>query len=357
LRLSKRKRTVEKPPVKDMEPSGEITISDLLEQLGQTAYNARRLFDVADTWLSAINSGSRIYFTLAGAMTPAGMRRVIAKAIENKFIDVLATTGANMVHDSLQGVYKAHIIGCPEADDTELFKEKLFRIYDVYLINEKWAEFGEWLDSTFFPSFVTERRKETSGGASSVGGSSTKRGSPYEEVKITPTHFFNKLGRELSEKNDNGILATAYKHNVAVYCPALMDSDFGIRLHCANLEVIQPKYDARILVDQVTEYDNLFEDMDKHKNRGIMIVGGGTPKNFVLQASMALPTWEACGFRYAAQITTDAPQWGGLSGATLSEAMSWGKIKGEAKTAIVYCDATIALPVIVSYLLAKTNKK
>nr|MDO8132948.1 deoxyhypusine synthase family protein [Candidatus Njordarchaeum guaymaensis] len=355
--MSPRIRTVRKPPVKDMEPSGELTVSELVEQLGQTAYNARRLFDVADTWLSAVQSKSRIYFTLAGAMTPAGMRRVIAKAIENNFIDVIATTGANMVHDSLQGVYKAHIIGSPEADDTELFKEKLFRIYDVYLINEKWAEFGEWLDSTFFPSFVTEKRKETGEGSSPTSAGSSKRGSPYEEIKITPAHFLNRLGKELSEKDDNGILATAYKYKVPIYCPALMDSDFGIRLHCANLEVIQPKYNARILVDQVTEYDSLFEDMDKHENRGIMIVGGGTPKNFVLQASMALPTWEACGFRYAAQITTDAPQWGGLSGATLSEAMSWGKIKGEAKTAIVYCDATIALPLIVSYLMAKTKRK
>nr|MDO8098634.1 deoxyhypusine synthase family protein [Candidatus Njordarchaeota archaeon] len=355
--MSPRIHTVKKPPVKDMEPSGELTVPDLLEQLGQTAYNARRLFDVADTWLSAIKSGSRIYLTLAGAMTPAGMRRVIAKAIENKFIDVLATTGANMVHDSLQGVYMAHIIGSPEADDTELFKEKLFRIYDVYLINEKWAEFGEWLDSTFFPSLVTEKRKATGEGTKPRGVESSRRGISIEEIKITPAYFFNRLGKELFEKNDNGVLATAYKYKVPVYCPALMDSDFGIRLHCANLEVIQPKYNARILVDQVTEYDNLFEDMDKHENRGIMIVGGGTPKNFVLQASMALPTWESCGFRYAAQVTTDAPQWGGLSGATLSEAISWGKIKGEAKTAIVYCDATIALPIIVSYLMAKTNRK
>jgi deoxyhypusine synthase len=71
---------------------------------------------------------------------------------------------------------------------------------------------------------------------------------------------------------------------------------------------------------------------------------------------MALPKAEQCGFRYAAQITTDAPQWGGLSGATLREAISWGKIKEEAKTSICYCDATIALPLIVAYLMAKTKK-
>jgi deoxyhypusine synthase len=285
------------------------------------------------------------------------MRRVIAKAIENKFIDVIATTGANMVHDSLQGVYGAHIIGNPEADDAELFKEKLFRIYDVFLINEKWARFGEWLDSTFFPSLVTERRRGTDENGNPKSAGSSKRAQSPEEIKITPTYFFNRLGKELSDKNDNGILATAYKNSIPVYCPALVDSDFGIRLHSANFDVIQPKYNARILVDQVTEYDSLFEDMDKHRNRAVIIIGGGTPKNFVLQASMALPTWEACGFNYAAQITTDAPQWGGLSGATLSEAISWGKIKGEAKTATAYCDATIALPIIVSYLMSKTGRK
>jgi deoxyhypusine synthase len=106
----------------------------------------------------------------------------------------------------------------------------------------------------------------------------------------------------------------------------------------------------------VAEYDNLFKDMEQNNNRAVIIVGGGTPKNFVLQTSMALPTVEQCGFNYAAQITTDAPQWGGLSGATLREAISWGKIKEEANTSIVYCDATIALPMVVAYMMAKLKQ-
>jgi deoxyhypusine synthase len=335
--------------VEDLELNDDLSVSDLVEHLAGTSYNARKLFEVARIWLDAVKNHSRIYFTLAGALTPAGFRRVVAQAIENKFIHVLATTGANMVHDAIKGVYQGHMIGSENADDAKLFKEKLFRIYDIFLSNERWAQFGEWLDSSFFPSFVTEKDKSGSKSAKAEGQG-------YEEIRITPAQFFNKLGKHLSEKKDKGVLATAYKNNVPVYCPAFVDCDYGIRLHYANIEVLQPQYKARLLVDMVAEYDNLFQDMEQHNNRAIIIVGGGTPKNFVLQTSMALPTVEQCGFRYAAQITTDAPQWGGLSGATLREAISWGKIKEAANTSIVYCDATIALPLVVAYMMAKLKK-
>jgi deoxyhypusine synthase len=346
--------------VKDIALNADLTVSELVEELGGTSYNARKLFEVANIWLEAIKSGSRIYFTLAGAMTPAGMRRTIAQAIENKFIHFLATTGANMVHDAIKGTYQAHMIGTENADDAKLFKQRLFRIYDIFLSNDRWAEFGEWLDSTFFPSFVKDRNaisnKSANLGKTLGEKKSSADASQIEEVKITPAQFFSSLGRVLAERNDDGVLATAYRNNVPVICPAFVDCDYGIRLHYANKEVLQPQYRARLVVDMISEYDTLFADMEKHKNRAIIIIGGGTPKNFVLQTSMALPKAEQCGFRYAAQITTDAPQWGGLSGATLREAISWGKIKEEAKTSICYCDATIALPLIVAYLMAKTKK-
>jgi deoxyhypusine synthase len=346
--------------VKDIALNGDLTVSELVQELGGTSYNARRLFEVANIWLDAIRSGSRIYFTLAGAMTPAGMRRTIAQAIENKFIHFLATTGANMVHDAIKGTYQAHMIGTEYADDSELFKQRLFRIYDIFLSNDRWAEFGEWLDSTFFPSFVKGRSGSSSKNENPGKTLSPKKTvggvGPIEEVKITPAQFFSNLGKVLAERKDDGVLATAYKNNVPVICPAFVDCDYGIRLHYANKEVLEPQYKARLVVDMISEYDTLFADMEKHNNRAIIIVGGGTPKNFVLQTSMALPKVEQCGFRYAAQITTDAPQWGGLSGATLREAVSWGKIKEEAQTSICYCDATIALPLIIAYLMAKTKK-
>jgi deoxyhypusine synthase len=335
--------------VQDLELNGDLSVSDLVENLAGTSYNARKLFEVARIWLDAVKNGCRIYFTLAGALTPAGFRRVVAQAIENKFIHVLATTGANMVHDAIKGSFGAHMIGTENADDAKLFKDRLFRIYDIFLSNDRWAEFGEWLDSTFYPSFVTEKAKDNSKNTKTTSKT-------LQEVKITPSQFFNKLGKHLYEINDRGVLATAYKNSVPVFCPAFVDCDYGIRLHYANMEVLEPKYKARLLVDMVGEYDNLFKDMEQHNNRAIMIVGGGTPKNFVLQTSMALPTVEQCGFNYAAQITTDAPQWGGLSGATLREAISWGKIKEAANTSIVYCDATIALPLVVAYMMAKLKK-
>lgn len=211
--------------VKDIALSGDLTVSELVEELGGTSYNARKLFEVANIWLEAVKSGSRIYFTLAGAMTPAGMRRAIAQAIENNFIHFLATTGANMVHDAIKGTYQAHMIGTENADDAQLFKQGLFRIYDIFLSNDRWAEFGEWLDSTFFPSFVKNRSGVGNKAANPAKAPSGRKGSAasgqIEEVKITPAQFFSSLGKVLAEKNDDGVLATAYKNKVPVICPRL----------------------------------------------------------------------------------------------------------------------------------------
>jgi len=327
-------------PIDDLEINPNMTVVEFVDKLGGTAYNARKLSNAAKIWARAIKEKTRIYFTLAGAMTPAGMRRVVAKSMEEGLIDVFVTTGANMVHDALQGMYKPHWIGTECADDVELAKKRIFRIYDVFLGYDEWYDFDEWLETVFYPRFVEDGKKD---------------------VRLTPGEIFRELGKELYNRGDRGILATAYKKKIDIYCPAFMDSGYGIVLNVANRLTLKEKYNAYISVDQTREYDNLLKDMMKYENRSVIVVGGGTPKNFTFQTSMSLPTTkdgqDICGFKYAVQITTDSPQWGGLSGATLDEAVSWGKIKDGSQRTIVYSDATLALPLIVTYVLAKKNKK
>lgn len=332
------------PPVNQLELEPGQDVRGLVERMGTVGFNAGKLHRAAKTWLAAVRDpDARVYFTLAGAMVPAGMRRIIAAAMEAGAIDVLATTGANMVHDGLQGATGAHHKGTERADDTQLRKERVLRVYDIFIPLGPFDTWDNKLQHVFYPA-IAEARAE-------------KRGAAF----ITPTEMFRELGRMLAEEyEDDGILATAYRKKVPVFCPAFMDSNYGIILDLANRTSLKER-DLHLRVDQTADFGRLVDDMAKAKERAVVIVGGGTPKNYVLQSSEALcePNYQEVlglvdapeGFRYAVQITTDAPHWGGLSGATLDEAISWRKVDPDGERITVYSDATIVLPLVTQYVL------
>jgi deoxyhypusine synthase len=316
--------------IKDLELKPDMKIGELVEQFQDMGFNAGKLGDAANCWLRALESGARIYLTLAGAMTPAGLRRVIAQAIQKKLVHAIVTTGANIVHELNQGWTEGSILKYNgELTDKELHEQGLFRIFDVLVSDEKWTPLTDWLEQEFYPGLIHETHEGP--------------------LLLAPHEIFRQIGKQMAQRGDNGILATSYIENVPIYCPAFMDSDLGIRLKKSNDKISPTK--RSILIDQTGEYSTLIEEIKKSKNRGIVILGGGTPKNFTLQCSMAAKDG---GFSYAIQFTTDSPHWGGLSGATLSEAISWGKIKKtENNMVTVYSDATITFPIVIAYLLTK----
>jgi deoxyhypusine synthase len=316
--------------VLDMELQKNMKLMDIIDGFRNTSYNARKLATAADIWLDALQTKARIYFSLAGAMTPAGLRRVVAKCIDNEIIDVLITTAANMMHDALQGAYSSHEIGSEHCNDLELRGKGIWRIYDTYLSEKDWEHFDNWLCNEFYPSFV---------------------GTHKSTVVVRPTEFFEKLGAHLHDLGDNGILATAYSKKVQIYTPAYVDSDFGLALHLANTK-LKEKHGTKVVVDTMGDLSGLIHDVESSKNRCVVIVGGGAPKNFILQSSLLPKAVEKRGFDYGIQLTTDSPQWGGLSGATLQEAVSWGKMR-TGNFVTVYSDAVITLPLLVGYVLEK----
>ncbi len=338
------------PPIVEPVPRKGMTVKELVDGYGGMAFNAGRLARAANIWLKAVqDKDTRIYFTFAGAMVPAGLRRIVATAIENGLIDVISTTGSNMSHDGLQGFNRPHKRGSEEADDSKLRDESILRIHDVFIPRKEWDEYDYWLEEEFYPDLVKRFSKDEH----------TNLG---KAVTITPKEFFSELGKYLAEeKGDDGILATAYRNGIPIFCPAFTDCTYGVTLEVSNrLHLSKMGYSLRI--DQTRGYSQLVDDMAKAKRRAVIVVGGGTPKNYVFQTSEALsergltdvlPLTEEQkeGFQYAVQISTDMPQWGGLSGATLKEAISWKKVDTEAKRCVVYCDATIALPLIVQYVL------
>ena len=180
------------------------------------------------------------------------------------------------------------------------------------------------------------------------------------DYNYSSSEFLHLFGRELSENGIESIIATAYKSKVPVFCPAIVDSGYGVAF-IFNRKKYGEKF--RINIDQMKDFEQLVEIKARAENSGVIYIGGGVPKDLIQLTSVAISLTEtgegekAFPHKYAIQITTDSPQWGGLSGCTFEEAISWGKESSQGKNIQCYCDATIALPLISHALNEKALKR
>lgn len=301
-----------------LEP-GKMTVAEYLDACKDLSFQARSLGIAFDVWQKALQDDTTIFFGLSGAMTPAGLRKVVVYLLENRLIDVLVTTGANVFHDIHETLGLAHFKCHPATDDKLLRKHYLDRIYDV-LGDEK--EYGK------HDRFIAD-----------VAASLERR--PY-----STREWFHEFGKALcARKKDQGIVTAAHESGVPIYAPALGDSSYGIAMAAHDQSkdfLLHPIKDVRETAEIAAEAPRT----------GIIFIGGGTPKNFTQQTEVTAEYMghKMEGHKYCIQITTDAPHWGGLSGCTFEESTSWGKIHFEAEKIAVYSDATIALPLLVSGL-------
>jgi len=308
-------------PVEPFSISPGRSIAELVTRMGGTSFQARNLARGVEIWSQMLKGEVTIFLGLAGAMIPAGMRQVMVYLIENRLIDCLVSTGANLFHDLHETLGRCHWKGSTGSDDRELASSRIYRIYDV-LASEK--EFNDTDD--FATNFCNALEQDR----------------PY-----TTREFFLLLGKELSSQaKKEGILTAAATANLPIYCPALGDSVFGTALAAARV-----KDGNQLLFDIVKDVAEMVQ-IASARPSGVIFIGGGTPKNFIQQAQLCgyIFDKELKGHEYAIQITTDSPQWGGLSGCTFDEARSWGKVAPDAATVTINCDATIALPIMVSAL-------
>jgi deoxyhypusine synthase len=259
---------------------------------------------------------------MAGAMVPAGMRRLVVYLIKNRLIDCLVTTGANLFHDIHESLGRFHYQCSPQVDDVALQKHLIDRIYDTLADEEEFREADAMLGQ--FAATLDQSR-------------------PY-----TTREFLFLLGKELAKRvREDGIVTAAYKARIPLYCPAIGDSSIGIGIaENRHLGKNQFLFDV---VGDVIETAHLAADSP---GTGVVYFGGGTPKNFVQQTEVTATSIRQTthGHKYAVQVTTDAAHWGGLSGCTFEEAQSWGKIAPDASLATVHCDSTIAMPILITAL-------
>lgn len=312
----------------------DMTVVELIDEQFQ-AYNAARLNEAARLYVEkmlAPEEDVTVGLTMAGALTPAGLGGCLISLMENGFIDFIVSTGANLYHDMHHALAMSLHRGDFRLDDTKLQEEGVIRIYDI-LFEDKVL-----LDTD---AFVRESLKSL----------------PNRPISTSELH--HHLGTQLLKlgvRPDYSVLAQAAAWNVPIYTSSPGDSSIG-------MNVARNALDGSLLtLDPLADVNETTAIVHHATHNGVIILGGGSPKNFYLQTQPQL--WEVLGINkgghdYFIQITADAPHWGGLSGATPSEAVSWGKIKPDQlhDTAVIYGDSTIAFPLLTAYAISKARPR
>jgi len=308
-----------------MQLRGGMTVNELVNEMrGSGSFGAGRLAHAVEIYEKMIRNGATIFFGLAGAMVPAGMKKIVIDLMKKKMIDVLVSTGANMVHDALEGLGGSHTKGSAHADDAELHQKSIDRIYDIFVSEETFV--------SKFDKPILDIYRDIA--------------SRNEGKTISIKELMWEIGERIP--NRDSILRTAYELKLPIYVPAIQDSCYGLSMW----EYLFKLGEEQIIVDTFADMRDLFQTYDKANQRGAFIVGGGVPKNYIFQVAFK----HGHPYDYVIQITMDRPEPGGLSGATLEEAISWGKIGEQTNRVQVISDATICLPLIVAAILERLNR-
>jgi deoxyhypusine synthase len=304
------------------------SIGRLLEAMRDTAFQGRKLGEAVEAWTSMLRERElTVLMGLSGAMVPAGMGRIIAHLIRRRYIDCLISTGANVFHDLHEALGGRHYKGSPNVDDAELHRLGIDRMHDVFAVEEDFREVDR------FVAKVAEKLKQEKA---------------YSSREVV--HFLGEEAAKQGGKEDS-IVVSAYRERFPVFLPALADSSIGIGLMLARHR------GCRVIVDQMKDVKEITQIVEKAGKTGVVYIGGGVPKNFIQQTEVILSLLglKRGGHSYGVQFTIDAPHFGGLSGCTFEEAVSWGKISSAARKVQVFVDATIALPIVVHALREKVK--
>ena len=314
-------------PVEPFAVTPDLAASEMLARMEKISFQGRNLATARRIWEKMLGDDCTIFLGMAGALSAGGMRLIVAHLIEQRYLDCLVSTGANLYHDLHETRGRRHYVGSPRENDAALQADHIDRVYDTYASEDEFVDNDEWIAAFVM---TLERR-------------------PY-----TSREFLYRLGEHLwKETARQGILTAAYRASVPIFCPAIADSSIGMGLSQARHR--DPAAGFIDVIGDIIESANL---VIRHPRTASVVLGGGTPKNFINQASVQAEFYDdrVGGHRYALQIVTDVPHFGGASGSSLEEAQSWGKLATDAEQVTVQADVTVALPILVSALTASAGE-
>ncbi len=311
----------------------KMNIEDLIEVFSGSGFNARQLGEAAKLYAKMIKEDATICLTVSGAMTPVGFGGIFKTLIERGFVDWIITTGANVYHEDHFAwglpVKQGHF----DVDDAKLYENEIVRIRDVYIKFYETLEAEDQIIQNLYKDKFTDR--------------------PFTTAQFC--NFLGKMSTDKSKYPEKSFVASAYKHDVPIYISTLKDSSLALNLavHRLQNKVYSLDFVREILEQGAIVYNS--------KKSGIIELGGGVPKNTAQQTGPLLDQIlrkNDGGQDYIIQITDARPDTGGLSGATLQEGKSWGKIQDAHKDNVtVYADATIAFPILALYVLSNQKRR
>ncbi|HUL49737.1 MAG TPA: deoxyhypusine synthase [Gemmatimonadales bacterium] len=317
--------------------TGRETIPELVDN-AFLAYNAGRLAEACRLFTERmLEDDVTVGMSLTGAMTPAGLgMSTIIPLMQAGFVDWIVSTGANLYHDAHFGIGLAMHRGTPFADDVELREHGVVRIYDVFF------DYRVLLSTDAYIREISAR--------------------PEFQRAMSTAEYHYLLGGYVREReralglNHRSVLSAAHEFGVPIYTSSPGDSSIGMNIAEQALAGSKLRFDVSTDVNETAAI--VFAAKAAGGKSGVLLIGGGSPKNFVLQTEPQIQEVLGIsekGHDYYLQITDARPDTGGLSGATPSEAVSWGKVDPDKLpgTVVCYLDNTVALPVLATYALAR----
>ena len=320
------KRRLLSRPVGHVRVGKGMKIADLVEAMAGMSIQARNVGQCAEVLAGMMTDPARptVLLGLAGPLIAAGLRRVIRDLVVGGYVDIVVSTGAILYQDIYQARGFGHYVGTPSADDGRLRDLRIDRIYDTYVDEEKFWDTDTWC------------------------------GHMADELppgNYSSRQFVDALGARLND--EESIVYQCHHLGVPVFCPAINDSSIGIGL-TAHRHHCRTEGRGGVAIDSIQDNYELVQTVLKSRKTAAIYVAGGVPKNYINDSIvMAYIFNQERGHDYAIQVTTAVTQDGGLSGSTLGEAQSWGKIRKKARYAMAWVEPSVSLPMLAGYLFER----
>ena len=305
--------------VKDLKWYEGMKIKDLVESFGLVGYQSIELSRASNVIVKMKKNNTKIFLTFTSNMVTSGLRGFFAQLISLGMVDVIVTTAGSVEEDIMKTIGEKFSIGRFESDDVELYERGINRVGNILIKNESYMNFEEKIKEILEKVYIKKK-------------------------KWAVSDMLREIGLSLNDKNS--ILYQAAKNDVPIFCPAITDGALGFHLY-----LFQQKY-KDFIIDVIEDFGNILLCTSFDEKKGIIALGGSTSKHHAI-----LCTLLNGGADYAVYITTAHKTSGSMSGATTSEAKSWGKVKEESDVATVIGDATIIFPLVMISALEKLNSE
>ncbi len=331
-------------PLKPLDVVAPENISALLQAYAQTGFGARRLGEAADTFEAMLKDPDCfVVATLSGAMTVAKMGLLVCEMVERGYIHAIVSTGALMAHGLVEGSGRTHFKHDPSMRDEDLYEKGYDRVYDTLELEQNLNDV-----------------------AGIIG---TVLDAHTDEGVLSSWRLMQDIGQHLDstlKEDERAILKSCVRHNVPVFVPAFTDSEVGLDVANYNQRRMRA-HQPRRAFDPFLDLEHFARLLSAQKTIGIFTIGGGVPRNWAQQlgpfvdlltnrGDLNLPQMR---YKYALRICPEPVHWGGLSGCTYSEGISWGKFIPPAeggRFSEVHSDATIAWPLLVRAMVERVPK-